>query len=154
MSAGAGTGPDVRQRTATNPHDSAEQLSREIVELIEREGIAPGSMTILSPYDYADSSVVLVKRDMASRIQRLDEYSMRTTPGNKVGFARIDEFKGLENQAIIVIDLPASHDTGRHSTEHYVAMTRARSVLSLIQTDYSEIANRPACKFSNIRDVE
>ena len=40
---------------------------------------------------------------------------MRRVPGDKVGFARIDEFKGLENEAA-----------------HYVAMSRARSVLSLI----------------------
>ena len=71
---------------------------------------------------------------------------MRATPSNKIGFARIDEFKGLENQAIIVIDLPASGDAGRNSAENYVAMTRARSVLSIIQTEYSQVSGRQARK--------
>ena len=31
---------------------------------------------------------------------------MRAVPGDKVGFAKIDEFKGLENDAVIVADLP------------------------------------------------
>ena len=143
---GAGAGPEVRQCTATNPHKSAEQLSREIEELIDVGGLAPGSVTILSPFDYAESSVALVREDVADRIRRLDEYSMRSPPGNWVGFAQIDEFKGLENQAIIVVDLPASDDTGRNSAEHYVAMTRARSVLSIIQAEYSQAFDRPARK--------
>ena len=49
-----------------------------------------------------------------------------------MGFARIDEFKGLENEAIIVVDLPASDETSRDSAAHYVATSRARSVLSLV----------------------
>lgn len=138
---GAGEGPDIRQYTAANPHESAEQLSREIVELIDMGGLAPGSVTILSPFDYTESSAALLRGDMVNRIRRLDEYSMRATPRNKVGFARINEFKGLENQAIVVVDLPASNDTGRSPPEHYVAMTRARSVLSIIQTEYSKDPN-------------
>ena len=58
---------------------------------------------------------------------------MHGTSDNKVGFARIDEFKGLENEAIIVVDLPVSDEVRGGSAAHYVAMSRARSVLSLIQ---------------------
>ncbi len=140
---GAGAGPEVRQCTATSPHESAERLSREIVDLVDVAGLAPGSVTILSPFDYAESSVTLVRGELASRIQRLDEYSMRATPGDRVGFARIDEFKGLENQAIIVVDLPPPRASGSSSPEHYVAMTRARSVLSVIQTEYSTTRSWP-----------
>ena len=98
-------------------------------------GLAPGSVTILSPFDLAGSSVALMPPDAAHRVRRLDEYSMREIPGDKVGFARIGEFKGLENEAIIVVDLPAPDGTNRTSAEHYVAMSRARSVLSLIDLD-------------------
>ena len=62
---------------------------------------------------------------------------MRTSADDRVGFARIDEFKGLESPAIIVIDLPPPNGARRNSPEHYVAMTRARSVLSIIQTEHS-----------------
>ena len=52
-------------------------------------------------------------------------------PANKVGFATIEDFKGLENDAIIVTDLPVPAGDDR-SVAHYVAMSRARAVLSLI----------------------
>ena len=68
----------------------------------------------------------------ATRVRRLDEYSMRRILRDKVGFARIDEFTGLENEAVVVVDLPAPNRTDPDWAAHYVAMSRARSVLSLI----------------------
>ena len=132
---GAGAGPAVRRQGAATRQESAERVAGEIVELVDVGGLAPGSVTILSPFDLAGSSVALMPPDAARRVRRLDEYSMREAPGDKVGFARIGEFKGLENEAIVVVDLPAPEGTGRRSAEHYVAMSRARSVLSLIHRD-------------------
>ena len=130
--AGAGAGPSVRCQMAANRQDSAKRAAREIAELVDVGGLAPGSVTILSPFDLADSSIAAMPPDSAPRIRRLDEYSMRSSPGDKVGFARIDEFKGLENEAIVVVDLPAPTDAARDTAAHYVAMSRARSVLSVI----------------------
>ena len=73
--------------------------------------------------------------DAVRRVRRLDEYSMREAPGERGGFARIGEFKGIENEAFVVVDLPASDEAARTSAEHYVAMSQARSVLSLIYRD-------------------
>ena len=129
---GAGAGPDVRRHTATGRRDAAERVACEIAEFVDVGGLSPGSVTILSPFDYAESSLTDMPAEVAGRVRRLDEYSMRGTPGDKVGFARIDEFKGLENEAIIVVDLPAPDETSRNSAAHYVAMSRARSVLSLV----------------------
>ena len=127
-----GAGPAVRRQDAATRQESAERIAGEIVELVDVGGLAPGSVTILSPLDLAGASVALMPPDAARRVRRLDEYSMRDAPGDKVGFARIGEFKGLENEAIVVVDLPAPDGAGRTSAEHYVAMSRARSVLSLI----------------------
>ena len=129
---GAGAGPDVRRQHARDRRESAERTAWEIRELTDEGGLAPGSVTILSPCDFAESSVALMPRDVARRIRRLDEYSMRDVSSDKIGFATIGDFKGLENEAIIVVDLPAPAAAGRTSAEHYVAMSRARSVLSLI----------------------
>ena len=130
---GAGSGPQVRRHIAGSRKDAAECVAREIVELVDIGGLAPGSVTILSPFDYAESCLVDISSSAESHIRRLDEYSMRGTSGDKVGFARIDEFKGLENEAIIVVDLPVSDQVRGGSAAHYVAMSRARSVLSVIQ---------------------
>ena len=132
---GAGAGPAVRTQSAATRRESAEWTTREIGELVDVGGLAPGLVTILSPLDLAESSVALMPPAAARRIRRLDEYSMREIPGDKVGFARIGEFKGLENEAIVVVDLPAPDGAARKSAEHYVAMSRARSVLSLIHRE-------------------
>ena len=129
---GAGAGPEVRRHTAADRRESAERVARELDDLVIAGGLAPGSVTILSPFELAESSVALLPADAARRIRRLDDYSMRNLPGDKVGFAKIEEFKGLENEAIIVVDLPAPDATDRKAAQHYVAMSRARSVLSLI----------------------
>ena len=132
---GAGAGPAVRRQDAATRHESAELAAGEISELVDVGGLAPGSTTILSPFDLAESSVALMPPAAARRIQRLDEYSMRAPGSARIGFAKIEEFKGLENEAIVVVDLPAPDRTGYHSAKHYVAMSRARSVLSLIYRD-------------------
>ena len=132
---GAGSGPVVRCQTAASRRESANRAASEIVELVDVGGLAPGSVTILSPYELADSSIAEMPPDAAHRIRRLDAYSMRSIPVDNVGFARIDEFKGLENEAIIVVDLPAPNEAHGNEAVHYVAMSRARSVLSLIRRD-------------------
>ena len=134
---GAGAGPAVRCQTAVNRRDSAERAAREIAELLDVGGLAPGSVTILSPFELAHSSIAEMRPDAAHRIRRLDEFSMRSIPVDKVGFARIDEFKGLENEAIVVVDLPAPNAAARDTAAHYVAMSRARSVLSVIHRNSS-----------------
>ena len=129
---GAGAGPDVRQRNTANESESAEVIASEIIELVDHGGLAPGSVTVLSPFAFDESSVAAMPRDVFQRIRRLDEFSMRAVPGNTVGFARVDEFKGLENDAVIVVDLPDPRLWKRDPVSHYVAMSRPRSVLSLV----------------------
>ena len=129
---GAGTGPAVRCQSASNRRDSAERAAREIEELVDVGGLAPGSVTVLSPFELAESSEADMPAAATRRIRRLDEYSMRRMPGDKVGFARINEFKGLENEAVVVVDLPAPDRADQNRAAHYVAMSRARAVLSLI----------------------
>ena len=108
-------------------------LAAELVELIDHGGIAPGDVTILSPYPVGDSCVALLPEKIRREIVTLDEYSLRNFPNTKTSFAEIANFKGLENEAIIVTDLPAPTRGSQNLTMHYVAMSRARSVLSLIQ---------------------
>ena len=62
----------------------------------------------------------------------LDEYSVRSKERRKIGFAGIKDFKGLENDAIILVDLPPPNRENGDVAEHYVAMSRAKSVLSII----------------------
>ena len=129
---GAGAGPDIRKHDVAGTSESAATIASEIAELVDHGGLAPGSVTVLSPFDFDESSVSAIAANAPHGVRRLDEFSMRAVPGDTVGFARIDEFKGLENDAVIVADLPDPQYWRRDPVSHYVAMSRPRSVLSLV----------------------
>ena len=94
----------------------------------------PGAITILSPYKYEESSVATISRKVQKDVVRLDDYSVRAFPPTGISFAEIKNFKGLENEVIIVVDLidPVRLKSNENKTLHYVAMSRARGLLSLI----------------------
>ena len=130
---GAGAGPKIREMISASKEESAKLLAIELVELIDHGGLSPGDVTILSPYPVGDSCVALLPEKIRHEIVTLDEYSLRNFPSAKTSFAEIANFKGLENEVIIVTDLPPPTKGSQYLVMHYVAMSRARSVLSLIQ---------------------
>lgn len=129
---GAGVGPKVKTQVAKDREALAEMLEREIHEIVEQGGISSGNVTILSPFPFKESSVSLLDKTPAREIIVLDEYSLRNFPLSKITFAEISSFKGLENEAIIIVDLEPPNDCGDSKALHYVAMSRARAVLSII----------------------
>lgn len=131
---GAGAGPKIREHHASSREESVKFLASEITELIDHGGLSPGNMTILSPTSFEESCTVDLPEAIKRKICVLDEYSVNSFPVNLTSFARIGDFKGLENEAIIVVDLPAPSPE-KDITSHYVAMSRARSILSLIASE-------------------
>ncbi len=129
---GAGEGPKIREHHASTREEAGKILANVIIELIDHGGLAPGDVTILSHVPFEESCIADIPDKIKQRISVLDEYSMKSFPGNQISFARIGDFKGLENEAIIVIDLPAPSQDNENIASHYVAMSRARSVLSLV----------------------
>lgn len=130
---GAGDGPKIREHLAYSKDEATTLLAKELFELIDNGGLLPGEVTILSPLSFEDSCVAGLPEKLKHQIIRLDDYSLRSFPAAKTSFAEIGNFKGLENEAIIVVDLPSPALNSDNLAKHYVAMSRARSVLSLIQ---------------------
>jgi len=130
---GAGAGPNIRLKSGNSKEENAKLLAIELVDLIDHGGLLPGDVTILSPFPARDSCVAFLPEKIRREIAMLDEYSLRNFPNSKTSFAEIVNFKGLENEAIIVVDLPPPSKNSPTVVMHYVAMSRARSVLSLIQ---------------------
>lgn len=130
---GAGDGPKIREHLAYSKDEATNQLAKELFEIIEDGGLLPGEVTILSPLSFENSCVAGLPDKLKSRITPLDDYSLRNFPTVNTSFAEIGNFKGLENEVIIVVDLPAPECSSENLAKHYVAMSRARSVLSLIQ---------------------
>jgi hypothetical protein len=130
---GTGNGPEIRTRKATTREEAGQALAEEIEDLVDRGGLHPGSITILSLLPFQHSVAADLPRRMVSKIRVLDEYAMRGFPPAEITFAEIANFKGLENEAVIVVDLPKDASNSESTTAAYVAMSRPRAVLSLIQ---------------------
>jgi hypothetical protein len=71
-----------------------------------------------------------------NRIKVLDEYSFRNFPGESISFSTIANFKGLENDAIVVVDLVSPDKCKGNLANYYVGMSRAKSYLAVIWCGY------------------
>jgi hypothetical protein len=129
---GTGAGPDVLEINVAK-EASALVLGDEITRLIQ-SGIAIGDITILSPLVFEESIVSDLSPRLLKKINKLDDFSVRSGNFNGIGFAEIINFKGLENEAIIVVDLPdpVSIQVSKDKAPYYVAMSRARSYLCVL----------------------
>lgn len=128
---GTGHGPPVRSYVAGNRQESAQLLADELQELFDG-GLGYANISILSPLPFETSSAGLLPPRYRRMIRALDHFSIRAfPPRDLIGFASIQDFKGLENDAIIIVDLPETIGQG-DAKNAYVGMSRARSSLSII----------------------
>lgn len=123
-------GPEVTEFSGTREVLS-EKLSILLKELRVSE-LDKGSITILSAVRRRKSILSLLPKDEVQDIVELDDYKVKSYPFSDITFAEIANFKGLENDVIILLDLeqPDSLSDGvnKHSL-HYVGMSRAKAKL-------------------------
>lgn len=128
---GTGYGPDVAvfQEKACQPSG---ELGTKLISLLEA-GVSASSITILSPLSYSISALKYLPDSLQRNIIELDDYSIRQFPIENMSFAKIKSFKGLENEVILVIDLPVPQANALNQDKvlHYVSMTRASALLCL-----------------------
>lgn len=124
----AGHGPSVGFSSYSGRAEAISVLQNELQRLHD-ESIPPGLITILSPLQWKDSIVRDLPGAWTRKISRLDESSGSQWPSKTMTFATITDFKGLENDFILLVDVESLSDSPRHRSEVYVAMTRARSSL-------------------------
>jgi len=129
---GTGIGPEICEFKTTS-NNAAEILENEIKRML-KEGVPADSITILSPLNYEKSLVASLPEQLKKTIIKLDDFSVRSFPIEGISFSEIKNFKGLENEVIIVIDLgePINIQEQSEKTLHYVAMSRARGLLCVI----------------------
>jgi len=129
---GTGDGPEVIQHHAATREASATVLAEEIDRLTGREGLSASEITLLSPLSFRESAAALLPPDLAADITELDEYALLDFPPKRISFSQTRYFKGLENEAVILIDLPRPSAAAGALPDHYVGMSRARSLLVAI----------------------
>lgn len=133
--ASVGEGPAVRMLGATNNESATEILAQELTKLLNVDGFEPFQIVILSPKPYAQSCVVNLSTRFAPKIVQMDSYSPSKTVRAQVGFAEIANFKGLESEVVILVDLPAPDQDSWARSHHYIGMSRARALLIMIFED-------------------
>jgi superfamily I DNA/RNA helicase len=125
-----GGGPKVREKR-TDSQTLEELLEQELKELLSQD-ISSNEIHILSPLSFNDSAASKLTGKYS--ITELDDYSVKSLPVAELSFSEIKDFKGLESDVIVLIELPHPKDlkTEDEKVLHYVAMSRARALLSII----------------------
>ena len=129
--AGVGDGPAVRTVNVTDAEAAIRAVEQQLQELLD-EGFHPGDIVILSPVPFAQSCMAALSGELRESISVLDDASPRNLHRHHIGFARIGDFKGLESAAVVLVDLPAPGQDEDLRALHYVGMSRARVLLSMV----------------------
>lgn len=126
-----GDGPSVKVSFVKDATDATGRLQLQLRRLF-REGVGPGSITILSPLSFENSSAAGLDEDLREKIRPLDRATASNYPFDEITFASIRAFKGFENDAVVITDLSAEPVDPSLKNALYVAMSRARAYLVLL----------------------
>lgn len=129
---GAGSGPEVVEKMTNGIQELADVLSDQIYRVVQDGGIPESDVTVLV-YGVTEQKLLnYLPETLRKSIVVLDEYSMQTFPPSGISISKVENFKGLENEAIILAGLQRGVNEQKNRAVAYVAMTRARSVLTII----------------------
>lgn len=130
----AGHGPSVRFGFFDSPETEAEVLVAEL-ERLHEEAIPSGSISIVSPVGWESSAARRLPSRWSRKMRIMDEISASHWPINELSFSSITDFKGFENDFVLVVDVESISGSTKAISELYVSMTRARSGLWMALPD-------------------
>jgi hypothetical protein len=120
-------GPDVAELWYDDEAHQAELLAKHLKSWVD-SGLRPDQITVLSPRRF--------ERSVASRVDRrklpgpLVDVSAARHADDSLRFSTIARFKGLESDAIAVVDIDDLEDA-RALLEIYIGASRARALLAV-----------------------
>ena len=122
-------GPDVVEEWGSDPKELQKCVTRVLREWLDR-GVDPQQITILSPRSYERS--LLASIDPSRLPRRLVDVTKGETPDDRrIQFSTIAGFKGLEADAVLLIDLDDLVDPDTRALL-YVGASRAKTLMTLI----------------------
>lgn len=137
----AGIGEPICRRTLRSPveyrryageKDQAKRLRGLLLELL-KDGVMPGSVSILSWVRSDLSTVAKYPPDVGKSFRKVEGHGR--TDSEAFTYGTIAGFKGLENDVVILTDLPEHLGGEAIRSAIYVGMTRARAKLFVFVTD-------------------
>lgn len=129
---GVGDGPAVREVCVTDADSAIQALEKELQHLVDAEGFNPGDIVVLSPLPFGQSWASSLPENLQDSISVLDDASPRNMNRHTIGFAQIGDFKGLESEVVVLVNMPKPGHNESLRSLHYVGMSRARALLSMI----------------------
>ncbi|MEW8008985.1 MAG: NERD domain-containing protein/DEAD/DEAH box helicase [Candidatus Thiodiazotropha endolucinida] len=129
---GVGDGPAVREVRVADADSAIQALEKELHDLVGGEGFNAGDIVVLSPLPFAQSWTSSLSENLRASISVLDDASPRNMNRHTIGFAQIGDFKGLESEVVVLVDMPRPGHSEPLRSLHYVGMSRARALLSMI----------------------
>ena len=129
---GVGDGPAVREVCVADADRAIQALDKELHDLVDVEGFNPGDIVVLSPLPFVQSWTSSLSENLRDSICVLDDASPRNMNRHTLGFAQIGDFKGLESEVVVLVDMPRPGHSEPLRSLHYVGMSRARALLSMI----------------------
>jgi hypothetical protein len=121
-----GPGGTAVERLKASPANMAKEIGKVLDRLIREEKVGIRDIVVLTPHTLKNSP-----------IQRMcGNYRLTPTPheGNEVYLSTVHRYKGLDAKVVIVAQVPAKPDA-EQSALLYVAYSRARSLLAIIEED-------------------
>lgn len=125
---GVGDGPAVREVHVADAEGAIKTLEQELRGLVDGAGFNPGDIVVLSPFPFTQSWTSSLPEDLRDSISVLDDASPRNVNRHTIGFAQVGDFKGLESEVIVLVDMPGPGHSENLRSYHYVGMSRARAV--------------------------
>jgi hypothetical protein len=132
-----GDGPSIREHFANDCQEAIQLTERELEMLTEKEGFVYGDIVILSHLPFEQSLASSLSPRWQNSMAKLDDASPLSSDRRSIGFAKIPDFKGLESEVVVLIDLPVPGSSVDFRSLHYVGMSRARAVLTMINLPVS-----------------
>lgn len=122
-------GPDVVEEWGSDPKELQKGLTRVLREWLDR-GVDPQQITILSPRSYERS--LLASIDPSRLPRRVVDVTKGDGPDDgRIQFSTIAGFKGLEADAVLLIDIDELSSPDQMALL-YTGASRARSLLGLV----------------------
>ena len=106
---------------------------------MDGESFNLNDIVLLSSMPFDQSCAARLPEAWRNRISVLDEASSRNAARHKIGFAKIYDFKGLESEIVVLIDLPPVDVGGVFRPLQYVGMSRARALLSIVNVPTTKV---------------
>lgn len=127
----AGAGVPVIVRFYDSDEEAVSCLQGHLKRLAGK-GARPGDITLLSGQSSDGSLVDRLPSDLRRGIVPVTPEVAGSFPPNAITFATAQNFKGLENRFVVLIDVGAVASVGRDRALLYTAMSRARAELIIL----------------------